>query len=390
MAVVTMDVVEEMMKKLMENQMVVVQKLLESRESNNGHQEKKMGQGSKIPEFNGKQSRYFEWLIKLKAYFKVHLAKSEEFIHIAMESDKVQTDGGFGLDDEWKDYDEEEVKKFSATMYNILINNTTDDAFTICNSTKTCQGLEALRLLRKRYDPKSPGSKRAVLKGLMCLKPAKKLSDLESTVLKLEEMVKKYETMAKLELPDDLVVTLMIDVCSAQLKEHLELTSKSMLVADVREEIFSYIERTRNQTGEKFDSVENEGIHYMNKDVNEGWEDDAGTWDWNERPQEGYEELHYFGGKGGSKSNGGKSYGKSYGKGFNWDPKGKGKSAPKGGYASGKGFGDDGKGGKGKGKGGFQGDCFWCGKFGHSQRDCPDKDAYMSWVRKGKAKVKMK
>ena len=197
-------------------------------------------------------------------------------------------EGEFG--EEWKDQDEEEVKKFSSTLYQILINNTSDDAFTICNSTKTCQGLEALRLLRKRYDPKSPGTKRAVLKGLMSLNPAKKLSDLESTILKLEEMVKKYETMAKLELPEDLIVTLMIDVCSKDLKSHLELSSKSMLVADVREEIFSYIERTRNVTNVKFEPIENEGIHYVNKEVHDGWEEDGGAWDWNERPQE-HEEL---------------------------------------------------------------------------------------------------
>jgi len=89
------------------------------------------------------------------------------------------------------------------------------------------------------------------------------------------------------------------------------------------------------------------------------------------------------------KKNGKGGYGKSTGKSFQWDAKGKGKASSKGGSFWNKGGKNDGKGGKGKGKegkGGFQGDCYWCGKYGHSQRDCADTDAYMSWVRKVKGK----
>ena len=389
---VTVEVVEAMMERMMSKNMEMMEKLMGSKESGGG-MEKKMGHGGKIPEFHGKHEKYAEWIVKMVAYFKVHMQKSEKFMEIAMNSDKEQNDKEFGIDGsgEWDDYEEEEIKKFSSTMYSVLINHTSDDAFTICNSAKSCQGLEALRLLKRRYDPKSPGTKRAVLKGLMMINPVKKLSDLEGAILKFEEMVKKYETMSKIELPEDLIIISMIDLCSKELKSHLELSSKNMTKQDIREEIFSYIERTRNAVNEKFANVEAEGIHSFDNHDYEPWENDIYNYEYNDQPQEHFEDLHYFGGK-----NGGKGFGgKSNGKGFQWDPKGKGKGgfkggyssgAPKGGYSSGKGFGSDGKGGKGKGKGGFQGDCFWCGKYGHSQRDCPDKDAYMSWVRKGKGK----
>ena len=75
------------------------------------------------------------------------------------------------------------------------------------------------------------------------------------------------------------------------------------------------------------------------------------------------------------------------GKGSAMAMKGKGKGPVKGGGKSGlygKGGGKD-KGGKGKGKkGGFQGECHWCGKWGHSASRCADKDEYMDWVRGGK------
>ena len=46
-------------------------------------------------------------------------------------------------------------------MYSILLSCTEDDAFRICHSVKEGNGLEAMRLLMKRYEPRTPGTKRA-------------------------------------------------------------------------------------------------------------------------------------------------------------------------------------------------------------------------------------
>ena len=170
----------------------------------------------------------------------------------------------------------------------------------------------------------------------------------------------------------------------------------------MRKEIINYCNRRRKAVNDQFVEMEIENIDKKNDHEvhNLGWNRDEGEYysrdyyagDW--WPEE---EISYFGGKGGGgKSYGGKGggFGKGYGKGFQFDPKGKGKTGKSdekggyggGGYKGGKGFGKDGKGGKGFGKGGFQGDCFWCGKFGHSQRNCADKDSYYNYIREGKAK----
>ena len=351
------------------------------------------------PIFKGEEKKYSEWMVKLMAYYKSNNPKTEKWISIAMNSTEVLTDEEYDTGVAWREWNTGDnsdenlsnIKKFSTNLYVALLGYTEDDPFKIVQSASLCQGLEALRLLKRRYDPKSPGTKRALLKSILGMQPAKKLTDIEPSIMRLEEMVKKYESMTghlHAVLPNDLIVTIMIDLCTKELREHMELTTKDETNAQVRTEIFNYVERKRANVNEQFVQIEVDNVNMM-KSINELWCKDEYGEQWGEQWQEPYyepEELHYFGGKGGGAKG---QYGKGSSKGFQWDAKGKGKHAPKGGSFWNKGGPNDGKGGKGKGKegkGGFQGDCYWCGKFGHSQRDCVEKDAYMSWVRKGKGK----
>ena len=404
MATIDMEMVKEMMKQLQEAsdaklqvimanaataataaadaQKEFMSKFLASQNGGSGGGEGRGNGGGgprkEPPVFKGVESKYAEWMIKLIAYFKVNNPKSEKWIHIALGSSTVQKDVEYDVGLEWKSElpHLDDIKKFSASLYSALLGFTEDDAFKIVQSANECQGLEALRLLKRRYDPKSPGTKRALLKNIIGIPQAKKLIDIETGIMKLEEMIKKYESMAGIQLPEDLVITLMIDVCAKDLKEHMELSIKDESITAVRTEIFNYVERKRNVVNEQFVQMEVDNI-------TEDWKNYEHYHDGYDYSDEPMEELHYFGGK----NNGKGQFGKGSSKGFQWDAKGKGKSAPKGGSFWNKGGAYDGKGGKGKGKegkGGFQGDCYWCGKFGHSQRDCVEKDSYMSWVRKGK------
>ena len=348
------------------------------------------------PIFKGEEKKYSEWMVKLIAYFKSNVPRSEKWINISMNSKEVLIDEEYDSGTAWNEFnlgdksDEnlDAIKKFSTNLYVALLGYTEDEAFKIVQSVSHCQGLEALRLLKRRYDPRSPGTKRALLKSILGMPPAKKLTDIEPSVMRLEEMVKKYESMTgSLHpiLPNDLIVTIMIDLCTKELREHMELTTKDENIIQVRTEIFNYVERKRANVNEQFVNIEVDNVNMM-KSINELWSQEEYGEQWYDSQYEPAEELHYFGGKGGGAKG---QYGKGSSKSFQWDAKGKGKSAPKGGSFWNKGGFGDGKGGKGKGKdgkGGFQGDCYWCGKFGHSQRDCADKDAYMSWVRKGKGK----
>ena len=179
--------------------------------------------------------------------------------------------------------------------------------------------------------------------------------------MKVEELIKKYDAMAgdKGQLPDDLVATIMINVCHKELRDHLELSTKEMTRDDARIEIFNYIERKRTNINQEFVAMEIDNFESDNS-----WEYDYG---WSPcYDGEQYEELNFFG-----KGKGGKFGGKGSWKGGKGGKQGGGKFGGKGGW----------KGGDPKGKGKSSVTCFWCGKTGHTQAYCHAKDAYMNEMR---------
>ena len=367
----------------------------------------------KLSLFKGHDGKFNEWIIKLKAQVTTQVKGSDAWMGWAMNmtpTKEMPDATELNIDEKWGPQMRDDVKEFSAQIFKLLVNITEDEPFKICNAAPSGEGLEVLRLLRKRYDPRTPGTKRALLKVMMNITSCKKLGDVQQMIMKVEALVKKYDELAGVgsALPEDLVVTMMIEVCSKELREHLELSTKDMKIDEVREEIMNYVERKRANAGAEFDTVEMsalkeewQGQGHQVPHGHQGHEEELdwyGNHDWGSLG--GYydepEEISFFyskgSGKKGGKSDygkGGKSYGKgdygkSYGKGDYGKSYGKGdygKSYGKGSY----GKGDSGKGeGKGKGKG-FQGDCHWCGKYGHSQRDCREKDTYMQNLRDKKA-----
>ena len=94
------------------------------------------------------------------------------------------------------------VKEFAVKFYSILLSCTEDDAFRICHNVKDGNGLEAMRLL-KRYEPRTPGTKRALLKAVINDAPAKKPEDIEKNLMNVEELMKKYEVLGGESLPED-------------------------------------------------------------------------------------------------------------------------------------------------------------------------------------------
>ena len=212
--------------------------------------------------FKGEERKYPEWKAKLMAYLKVTVKESEEWITWAStETDTIDEESirhNFGTDVAGR-----AVMEFAVKLYSTLLSCTEEDAFRICHSVKSGNGLEAMRLLVKRFEPRTPGTKRAVLKSIINNPAAKKTEEIEANLMRVEELIKKYEHLANDTLPEDLRVTVIIDLCVKDLKEHLELITKEMTYKEVRDEIISYVERKRDSFGNQFKAMEVDSYEQM-------------------------------------------------------------------------------------------------------------------------------
>ena len=78
---------------------------------------------------------------------------------------------------------EQAIEEFSVKLFSILISCTEDDACRIVNSVDNEAGLEAYRLLMQRYEPRTAGTKRAILKSIVNNPQCKKTADMEGNLM---------------------------------------------------------------------------------------------------------------------------------------------------------------------------------------------------------------
>ena len=232
--------------------------------------------------FKSDEGKYGEWKAKLLAYLRVAVPNSDSWIQwcwkqqiAILESD---IDVEFGNDAFI-------VKEFAVKFHSILLSCTEDDAFRICHSVKDGNGLEAMRLLVKRYEPRTPGTKRALLKAVINNAPGKKPEEIEKNLMSVKELMKKYEVLGGEPLPEDLRVTVIIDLCTKDFKEHLELITREMKYKEARDEIMSFVERKRDLFGTQLKAMEVDNYEEMGEQVwwggsepwyGDGWEVSSG------------------------------------------------------------------------------------------------------------------
>ena len=108
----------------------------------------------KLSMFKGHEGKFNEWIIKLKAQVTTQVSGSEAWMNWAMNmtpTKEMPDATELNIDEKWGPQMTDAVKEFSGQMFKLLVNITEDEPFKICNSAPSGEGLEVLRLLRKRY-----------------------------------------------------------------------------------------------------------------------------------------------------------------------------------------------------------------------------------------------
>ena len=289
--------------------------------------------------------------------------------------------------------DDERVLRFSNELHLQLQSYTSKEAFRLVISVEEGSGLEAWRILCARNQPRTPGTKRTILRAILNSSPAKDLMHVDSVLMHVEDLCRRYEELASHPLSEDVKVSVIMDICLKQLKEHLELIYREENYQRVRAEIVQYTQRHRSQSQEQLVAMDIGAVTQQTLGEWDHWNewsnDCANSWTptWNAAYNEEFEQqetgadIQYVGGK-----NGNSQYFQCPGY-----MKGVGKKGGtvtagmahwgclKGDQKGYKGWGKGQKGGKGKGKtgspsGGFQGYCHHCGEWGHSISRCKLKD----------------
>jgi hypothetical protein len=333
--------------------------------------------------FDGNDKKFQEWKVKMTTYLKVKVPESTNiFKFIYKHQEKSVTD--IAMDEMVNDLiiDKRLVENFSTSLHELLLRTTGGSAFEITNSVSDENGLEAWRKITRRYEPRTPGTKRALLMQILNNTSAKRVGDVEANLLHLEKLITRYESMTDEanKLPDEVKATVIIALCHKELRDHLELSTGDMAYDKVRSEIINHVELKRDAIDKNVKQMELDAFRFEYGNTEpEPWYCEEERWSMEEYENNGppLMEMNAFSkGKGKGKNSYDWSKGGGKGKG-QWgnDYSYGGKGGGKGGYK-----GEAYKGG-GKGKGGFQGNCHFCGEFGHSIRNCGKKDKQMQEYR---------
>ena len=137
-----------------------------------------------------------------------------------------------------EDYEgvDQEVINFGNRLYAIFC-CTEEDPSNIGYSVTDGNGPQARRLLRKRYEPRTPGTKRARLSAVTSNLPPDRPDEIEENMMHGEDEMRTYEQFSGEGLPDNLRVAVVIYMCTKDLREHLRQGTKDMSDKEVRDGI---------------------------------------------------------------------------------------------------------------------------------------------------------
>ena len=159
--------------------------------------------------FEGDEGKYGEWKAKLLAYLRVAVPNSDSWIQrcgqqqiAILESD---IDVEFGND-------AFTVKEFAAKFYSMLLSCTEDERFPDLPQRQGRGRVGSHEVVDETVRAEDSWHEEGCVEGDDQQRSAKKPEDIEKNLMNVEELMKKYEVLGGESLPEDLRVTVIIDL----------------------------------------------------------------------------------------------------------------------------------------------------------------------------------
>ena len=273
---------------------------------------------SKVPTWNGDEDQWFEWSFAFRAYCVVSsLISSEDLERAAGSTTSLPVSG-----------QSPEARVRSGTLYYLLVLLCTKKAQVVLRTVEVGNGVEGWRVLSARYDRRDTTSTTGLLQAILGFEMSDDLERIPDKLAEFELMVQRYNMTSGETFSGQVEKATILRTLPEPLKSHLLVNAQRFTNgAEVRTAVRDYLMARREWRPPTAMTRE--------RDTSSPMDVDEVTWRW----------------KGGNS---------------------KGKGKDKGKHSKGKGKGKD-KDGKGKGK--RDTECWWCGKRGHTQRDCWEKQA---------------
>ena len=275
---------------------------------------------SKVPTWNGDEDQWFEWSFAFRAYCVVSsLISSEDLERAAGSTTSLPLSG-----------QSPEARVRSGTLYYLLVLLCTGKAQVILRTVEVGNGVEGWRVLSARYDRRDTTSTTGLLQAILGFEMSDDLERIPDKLAEFELMVQRYNMTSGETLSGQVEKATILRTLPEPLKSHLLVNAQRFTNgAEVRTAVRDYLMARREWRPPTAMTRE--------RDTSSPMDVDEVTWRWK----------------------GGNSKGKGKDKGKHSKGKGKGKDKDK----------------DGKGKSKKDTECWWCGKRGHTQRDCWEKQA---------------
>lgn len=109
----------------------------------------------------------------------------------------------------------------------------------------------------RRLEPRTPGTKRAVLNKIINTGQSKTAEDMENILHHVEELMQRCETLAGRPLDEGLSVTVVVGLLVKYPIDRLVVATKDTRYTEVHEQIMSYIDRRHDAFEVKRMDVDN-------------------------------------------------------------------------------------------------------------------------------------